>query len=298
MGRLSNQITAAQVSLSNLPEQTKLITSLTPTSIDTALLINYFEIQAKKDSAGNYLVSGACRFRASSVPYSVEQWSVLYIPGVTAIDGAAHAASLGHTGWNFYGTTAMQAYVDGTGGALRLQLKASASLDWHLGSEYISVSFSDVPVASKPTWFDANREDGFNVSAQIEHATSTSAGLVKADRFYQTALTGDVYGGVCATVSNLVVGRRYIATVSAVGRADSGAGVGNFSVVHDSGTLIGIAVNYTATSLDLPASGSIQFVATATSVTLEVNAGTASGVRSRGGNIQLLELNSTEYGAF
>jgi hypothetical protein len=139
---------------------------------------------------------------------------------------------------------------------------------------------------------------GFDTTGGAGLATVSLDGFVKADRIIDQAITGDVYGGLCATITNLVLGRRYLLMLYAIGRADSGAGVGSFQAIHDAVTILQVAVNFTGTNLDLPASGTAQFVATASaSLTLNVNAGTASGVRSRGGNIILLEMNSPIYGA-
>ena len=137
------------------------------------------------------------------------------------------------------------------------------------------------------------------LDAKTQPATPTTAGVVKADRFYQQSLTSDVYGGTVATFNNLIIGKDYLVGLSARCRADSGAGVAYYALMHDSSELVRGDIYLYTTGIDLHASLTRLFTATTTTATIVFNQGTAGGSRSRGASYcWFREMNSAEVGAF
>jgi len=71
----------------------------------------------------------------------------------------------------------------------------------------------DIELASKPTWADANMENEIAVNAYIPEATSTEAGVVKANKWEKHTLTTDLTASDSDNsdlrFNNLTIGKMY-----------------------------------------------------------------------------------------
>lgn len=209
MTKLSSQITAAQVSLSNLPERTVWVDDTVLQVVSTSsgfsnppVSTPYLEAMSYRDSNGVYF---------------------LRFSGHLVLSGGADNTRFGFFGCDFnignifrafsaWETAAERTlYAQGENNQNRLIVQATGNMS------VISIA-GDVQLASKPSWFDANREAGFSVAAQIESATANSKGLLPPPSQMTDELAtslghkeyfhGTAYNsGISPTVSNLTVDR-------------------------------------------------------------------------------------------
>ena len=177
MTKLSSQITAAQVSLSNLPERTKAVD-------DVVLKI----VEASTGIVGSTAATGVDNAWAIA---SKDANGVYFLDFNVTLTNAGGTA---HMGFRFTGVTLaaeVQSFYGGPIAALHGLSYYNGGVDDYFRVQATSnvaefTAYGRVKLSGKPSWFDANREAGFSVAAQIESATDTTLGLVKT---FNTTLT-------------------------------------------------------------------------------------------------------------
>lgn len=169
MSRLSSKVTRALVPLSNLPERSKWVdeTVATITSNATGWVFKYAKMRAERDSDGNWRLRGS----VSSSRTSTTANANITIAGV--VFGANPDLS------PIFGSDQPVSYYFGTDGYAQAGTGNMPCGTLTGATAGFNVTF-DVAIKDKPTWFDANKEAGFSIAAQVEDATATTSGLAPA----------------------------------------------------------------------------------------------------------------------
>jgi len=200
LGKLSSKLNVAQVSLSNLPMQTKMMTDSVVGVTGESVSLGNSEFQCFRDSNGVYS---------------------LYINFDGSVgSSSSHTLTLDLGGTTFSGNQALSESTLST----RIARAVSGTNTMILsGATTTGVRPNGtVVLAGKPSWFDANREDGVTVLAQIGSGTTTTEGLVyKPDADSVNITSGDInttsatfvdVTGTTLTVTLAVAGRIAYAT--------------------------------------------------------------------------------------
>ena len=219
MTTLSDKLTRGTVPLSNLPERTEWVddsvldilganslgamaaiaANQKPTGVTFARGMSY------KDSNGEYFF----RFQVQVTCGTATDVLRFWFTGLTSVP----------INNEYYSINAEDTFE--ANGQIKLSAKENDSRIFIRkgGASTATVTVSgDVRLSAKPTWFDANREAGFSINAQVEEATDTTAGLVKATKFQSKTMPADVAadGGTktLITMNGLTPGKSYRVTCS------------------------------------------------------------------------------------
>jgi hypothetical protein len=163
MTALSSKLTRGTVPLSNLPERTVWVDeNVVSVSNSNGGTVRRADFQCFKDANNNY-----------SIYYSI------FIDGATGSGG--HVITLG-LGGAVFKTGYDEAGTAGVGvGRIAYTLQGTSNIQAvNGGSDATIVIAGFGQLDGKPSWFDANREAGFSINAQVEETTPTTAGLAPA----------------------------------------------------------------------------------------------------------------------
>ena len=168
MSRLSSKVTRALVPLSNLPERTVWVdnTVVGATCALTGQAIDHFDALVYRDSNGQYVLrfSGRVDFSSATLTNGI----LFSLPNINFLNGSRDAFNLStETFQSVRGIT----NNNGANGELWASTSGPCTAIWIDG---------ELQLASAPTWFDANKEAGFSIAAQVEDATATTSGLIPA----------------------------------------------------------------------------------------------------------------------
>jgi len=158
MSSLSEKLVRGQVQLSSLPEQTKWVDeTIVSLSTDFGGAVEYSKFRCTRDSNGVFSLD---------FTFAIEGTS----------GNATHTVTLGLGGTTF---AALQALTTSINSGVVALTTASTNNLVQTGTSVTAVRVSGTAILTgKPDWFDANREEGFSVLAQIGNATADDAGLV------------------------------------------------------------------------------------------------------------------------
>ena len=170
MGVLSARQTRATVPLSNLPERTEWVdnsvldvgTASTGLSNPPTGATN-LDGMCYKDSNGVYWL----RFNGEITGMTSAASTRWKFTGVNVDPGAYQGCVVA---WQAGSLTTLYAVREN--GADNFIAEFSGTITGSL------LIFGDVPLLGKPTWFDANREAGFSIAAQVEPFNGASDGLM------------------------------------------------------------------------------------------------------------------------
>jgi len=159
-----------------------------PTVIDVAEAIAY------KDTNSTYRLRFNVHYQLSSASDTSFAFAGTSLP----LTGAAAVTATDVL------ETVSPLYASTGGGINQVRCKMSGS------TTQLAVS-GDVRLASKPTWFDANRENPVSAAVHIDEATSTRSGVIKKTPAQIKTLGSDVSNSDSDILqfNNLTVGRRY-----------------------------------------------------------------------------------------
>lgn len=174
MGVLSARQTRATVPLSNLPERTKQVdnTVVGATCPLGGGTVSYLSAFCQRDVNGQYWLSLVGRVDFNTI--TLTDSTFLTLPGIAfnALRGSfSFATEAVRTGRGVTNTDQLWATTDG----------GCSVLWWDL---YL-------PITGKPSWFDANREAGFSITAQVENASASSSGLLPSYEKVTIDMAGD-----------------------------------------------------------------------------------------------------------
>ena len=202
MGVLSARQTRATVPLSNLPERTEWV--------DDSVL----------DIVGASTGTGAATSihfaRARCLRTHDNLYILEFIVNMTTTSGTA--GRIAFTGCDLNGGNFERAIVGSTVGAANVrrtyreeaQNRIVCEIDAGVATRYGFEGTIDL--AGKPSWFDANREAGFSITAQVDSGTPSVTGLAYAPRVQRKERTTNVGStGIISelTFNNLIVGNWY-----------------------------------------------------------------------------------------
>jgi hypothetical protein len=244
--------------------------------------VDYAQFRATKDSNGTYFLEWKLRIGGAS-------------------SNSAHSVTLGlGTTWAFspliqtgYSNEGhVNTYVHMVGGQARLDIGYESAKDT------FTIGGSGV-LAGKPSWFDANREAGFSINAQVEEGTPTTAGILKSNLTKTKASTGGDHtssGTISGlTFNNLKIGTTYSFSFKPF-VVDTAVNNDVLSAdVKNGATIVG-SWQYRS---DVESNGRYQwtltgeFTATATTVTVDYNASATHYFAAGSTLLTLTELNNT-----
>ena len=178
---------------SDFSAKTKVVdNSVLQLSGNAGFSVDYAEAIAYRDSDNNYRLKFNTRYTQNS-----NTNADFSISGISFTNGAAIDAMSGTSI-----TTYAWSRTEGPSSILvRFQ-----------GGETAVFASGDIPLDSKPTWFDDNAENNFNVDVHFQEATDTKLGLVKANKWQKIAISGSssfAPGANVAQFNNLVIGKVY-----------------------------------------------------------------------------------------
>jgi hypothetical protein len=189
MGNLSKKLTRAVVPLSNLPERTSdvddttLSVSVSAFGGGTATLNSNSESvgRVRKDANGVYYFSGTWsgNVTTSGSPTIID----VDFDGLT-FDNLVSGSNIGYA---VYGVTSTDTYGCFANGSSGIRVRGP----FPNTTTELYVTVTDAPLTGKPSWFDANREAGFSIAAQVEEATDTTPGLLPYYKTETKTLDGD-----------------------------------------------------------------------------------------------------------
>jgi hypothetical protein len=188
LSALSEKTVKGQVSLSNLPEKTVWVT----TSTQPITLANHVgtvsaessEFMCYRDSNGQYVLRMSIGQEYSAADGNFQ----LHLTGIVFANYSQGLAGMAQNGAS--AVTLRRAASESSSDQISLEVLTGVP---DLGTCNKLQITGDVLLASKPSWFDANREAGVSIIAQIDEATATTAGLVKILPIVKYSLTSTGY---------------------------------------------------------------------------------------------------------
>lgn len=163
---LSKNLTRATVPLSNLPERTKIVgNSVLGLTVDGAGFGTFSSSTAgycQKSSDGRYWIHVEFHYTGTGNTTGHDIYYNTFSKADSGVGGGAWIDTEGGLG-----ATNIKSNIGD-----RLQVNYATNQDRGLGG----FSFE----CTKPSWFDANKEAGFSIAAQVEDATATTSGLAPA----------------------------------------------------------------------------------------------------------------------
>ena len=187
MTALSAKLTRGTVPLSNLPERTKIVdNSVMGLTIDGQGFGTFRPSTSgycTKDADGKYWIHVEYAYTGTGNTAGHD----LYFNTFSKAD-----ASEGGGAWAYVDALSAAAVSTRTNIGDRIQITYATNQDRGIGGFSFQVT--------KPTWFDANREAGFSINAQVEETTPTTAGLAPARSSIITFMSGN--GDAQGTVLN------------------------------------------------------------------------------------------------
>ena len=161
MSRLSSKVTRALVPLSNLPERTVWVDD-TVLNVTESTSLNFVPDNVRgrclKDSAGKYvfefIISGSKDSSSGPINLSMTGISASYNQVITVNQ------------------------ANGTSNAMFYSVTDEINTGGHTAANTTEMISGTIVLDTRPSWFDANKEAGFSIAAQVEDATATTTGLV------------------------------------------------------------------------------------------------------------------------
>ena len=158
MTALSSKLTRGTVPLSNLPERTDWVdNSVMGATVDNGSTISYANYQVTKDSNGVYWLEWNMRTNDAGTSFT-------------------HVVTLTNLGTTFVGGSFQHAavYDQAANGCTMNDGTNTFSVSFSGSSKTNFTAYGKGRLAGKPSWFDANREAGFSINAQVEAALATT----------------------------------------------------------------------------------------------------------------------------
>lgn len=280
MAKLSERIIQGQVTLGDLTQKTNWVDNsvVSVTGHDGSVTSANFRVH--KDTNDQY-----------HLEFNV------HVEGITS--SSFHVLTLGLGGATFPSGQALTQSVQPNGGIAAATV-STANIRQDTTSATTAAQMAGIALLSgKPSWFDANAVNKTSISAQVDEATSTVAGLVKKNRIKTKSSTGvdhTTSGTISGlTFNNLTIGQVYRASFRPF-LADTSTGVITIAAdIKNGATTVG---NFQYRG-DTEAQGRYmwsvthQFTATSTSVTVEYTATASVYFVSGQTQLTLEELQNT-----
>jgi hypothetical protein len=275
------------VTLSDLTARTKWVDNtvvpITLSGASSGLTSSDGQFQAYRDSEGNYSLKGHVSVAAS--PLDSDFNIVLDNAGGSITFYAADHQSVDAVS-NISGTrTVTSGRANANSDSINIQAAGAMTEVW---------ATFDLRLKSKPGWFDEHVENSQSIDAQVEEATSTVAGIVKANKATVRKMTSSSFNIGNTDIaqfrlSNLVDGNIYKLTmVSSIEIIPGSTAIGQFIANYDSSILLSIEQRIdssTASMVRRSASNSIIFTATSDStITFDFD-----GVETGGADVNLVK---------